>query len=120
MIVEGIGRTVIIRGPFNLLYGADSIKFSIQNAEWRGIQIILCIILSLYFSVHCATANSKQKVLKCSSLHTLGYSYHFNKINGECNLCLHKFSKSLLRSTSAVPGKGLNDVFSFQTSPRAT
>jgi hypothetical protein len=50
--VEGIDRSVIIRGSFNLLCGAGNIKFSIQNAEWRGIHIILCIILSLYFSVH--------------------------------------------------------------------
>jgi len=50
--VEEIGRSVIRRSPFNLLCGAGSIKFSIQNAEWRGIHIILCKIVTLYFSVH--------------------------------------------------------------------
>ena len=33
MVVEGIGHSVIRRGPFNCLSGAGSIKFSTQNAE---------------------------------------------------------------------------------------
>jgi len=52
MVLEGIGRSVIRRGPFNILCGAGSIKLSLLNAEWRGIHLILCIILPLYFSVH--------------------------------------------------------------------
>jgi len=57
-------NSVIRRGPFKLLCGADSIKFSIQNAEWRGIHIILYIILYLYFSVHYVLLLTVEKIIK--------------------------------------------------------
>jgi hypothetical protein len=50
---------------------------------------------------------------------------HFYKMNYQRNLCLnkrtaHAFSKFLRRSISALTAIGLNDVFSFQISPRKT
>ena len=55
--MEGIGRSVIGRGPFKLLCGAGSLRFSIKSAELVDVHINVCIILSMYFSVHFATVN---------------------------------------------------------------
>jgi hypothetical protein len=83
----------------------------------------MCVILSAYIlQIMGIKYDIDKKNLSKNAIHNPGYniaiSAHFYKMNYSYNVHLHtwtshKCSKLILLSTSAFPGKGLKNVFSF-------